>query len=77
MSPFACPEGLLADPPSPADYEGTMSLQRVIDGERTFIEWSVTLDAAPDEADAWRGLLEAMIPEWTGSLRRSLDRGAA
>jgi hypothetical protein len=77
MSPFVCPEGLLADPPSPANYEGTMSLQRIIDGDRTFIDWSVTLEASPEEADAWRGLLGAMIPDWTASLRRTLDRRAA
>jgi hypothetical protein len=51
-----------------------MHLQRIVDGERTFIEWSVVLDTAPEEADSWRELLQSWIQVWTGSLRAALDR---
>ena len=39
-----------------------MHLLRIVDGERTFIEWSVALDTVPDEADSWRTLLMSWIP---------------
>jgi hypothetical protein len=35
--------------PSPARYEGTIALTRIIDGERTFIEWPVDLETSPGE----------------------------
>lgn len=74
IAPFAFPTGLIPDTPSPAHYEGTMHLLRIVDGERTFIEWSVTLDAVPGQADSWRTLLLSLIPDWTESLRRTLAR---
>jgi hypothetical protein len=74
LSPFAYPDGVVDEPPPPATYEGTMHLLPVVDGERTYIEWSVSVDAAPAHADSWRKLLLNLIPEWTGSLQRTLDR---
>ncbi|MBI2717010.1 MAG: SRPBCC family protein [Rhizobiales bacterium] len=71
---LAFPPGRVADPPSPTGYEGTMHLRRVIDGERTLIEWSVVLDTAPGEAEPWHALFQSWIPEWTDSLRRTLAR---
>lgn len=73
VDPFTFPIGLLPETPSPAHYEGTMHLLRIVDRERTFIEWSVTLDAQPMEAPRWRNLLLSLIPDWTDSLRRTLD----
>jgi hypothetical protein len=63
--------------PPPATYQGTIRLLAVGGGDRTSIEWSVSVDAAPAHADSWRTLLKALIPEWTESLRRTLDRRAA
>jgi hypothetical protein len=77
MDPFAYPIGLLPETPAPARYEGTMHLLPIIDGARSFIEWSVTRDALPDEADSWRDVLLQLIPNWTESLRRTLARGAS
>ena len=74
LSPFAFPDGVIAEKPSPVDYEGTMRLFRVVEGTRTFIEWSVTLDAAAGEAEPWRTLLETLIAAWTASLARALAR---
>jgi hypothetical protein len=71
---FAFPSGQIANPPSPAGYEGTMHVQRIVDGERTFIVWSVDIDTAPGEEEPWLTLFQSWIPEWTDSLRRALAR---
>lgn len=76
IDPFTYPAGLSREPPPPARYEGTMHLLPIVDGTRTFIEWTVTLDAAPAHAQTWRSLLLTLIPEWTDSLRRALARRA-
>jgi len=55
-------------------YEGTMSLRSVVEGNRTFIEWSVALDTEPQDAEPWRALFQSWIPEWTGSLAKTLAR---
>lgn len=70
VDPFALPDKGL----SPVRYQGTMHLLPVVEGARTFIEWSVELEAAPNEAPQWRDLFMSMIPDWTDSLRRTLDR---
>ena len=62
--------------PSPTRYEGTIQLHRIVDGDRTFIEWPVILDTAPGEEEPWHELFMAWIPEWTDSLRRTLAREA-
>jgi hypothetical protein len=73
VDPFPFPDGVVAEPPPPARYEGTMHLLPIVDGDRTLIEWSVALDATPEGAVPWRSLLMSMIPQWTDSLRRTLD----
>ncbi len=70
---FTFPTGVLDEAPAPAPYEGTMHLLPVVDGNRTFIEWSVTLHTLPNEAEQWRSLLLSLIPIWTESLRNALD----
>jgi len=60
--------------PSPVGYEGTIHLIRIVDGERTFIEWPVILDPAPGEDEAWHALFMEWIPQWTESLRRTFAR---
>jgi hypothetical protein len=76
IDPFAYPAGLSHESPPPAQYEGTIHLLPIVDGARTFIEWSVTLDAAPEHAETWRSLLLTLISQWTDSLRRALARRA-
>jgi hypothetical protein len=51
-------------------------LQRIVDGQRTFIEWSVAFDAEPGQADSWRDLLLSLIAAWTGSLKGALARNS-
>lgn len=72
IDPFAYPGELSHQSPAPVRYEGTMHLLPIIEGTRTFIEWSVAFDAAPGDVETWRSLLLTLIPEWTGSLRRTL-----
>jgi hypothetical protein len=74
MELFDFPAHQMADPPTPVRYEGTIHLLPIVDGNRTFIEWPVTLDTAPGEEEPWRELFMSWIPEWTDSLRRALAR---
>lgn len=76
LEPFAFPPGRLAEPPSPAAYEGTMRLYPGPEN-RTRLDWSVILNTAPGEEAPWLELFEDWIPEWAGSLRRTLDGTAA
>lgn len=74
IDPIDFPPGMSPTPPSPTSYEGTIQLHPIVDGNRTFIEWPVVLDAAPGEEEQWHALFMAWIPEWTDSLRRTLAR---
>ena len=67
---FDFPAGAMTDPPTPVRYEGTIHLLPIVDGNRTFIEWPVTLHTAPGEEQPWQALFMAWIPQWTDSLRR-------
>jgi hypothetical protein len=77
IEPLPFPPGLSSEAPAPTRYEGTMRLLPVVEGNRTFIEWAVTLDTAPQDADRWRALFESWIPDWAHSLERALGRHAA
>jgi hypothetical protein len=70
IDPFALPDKKL----SPVHYRGTMHLLPVTEGSRTFIEWSVELDGVSSEEQEWRDIFLEMIPDWTSSLKRTLDR---
>ena len=74
IDPLAFPSTQTAGAPAPVRYEGTIQLHRIVDGDRTFIEWPVRLEAAAGEAEPWHLLFMAWIPEWTDSLRRTLAR---
>ena len=49
IDPFAFPAEGEAGTPQPARNEGTIQLRRIVDGDRTFIEWPVVLDPASGE----------------------------
>lgn len=74
IEPLPFPAGLLLEAQAPVRYEGTMHLLRVVEGDRTFMEWSVTLDTAPQDADRWRAVFQSWIPDWTNSLGSALTR---
>jgi hypothetical protein len=77
IEPFPFPAESQPDVPAPTRYEGTMHLLPIVEGNRTFIEWSVKLDTAPQDEDRWRTLFQSWIPDWTHSLERALGRRAA
>jgi hypothetical protein len=67
----------LTEAHSLARHEGTMRLREVVEGNRTFIEWSVALDAEPQDAERWQQVFQSWIPDWTHSLARTLARRAS
>lgn len=77
IEPLPFPAGIVAEPPSPTPYQGTMHLIGITEGDRTLIEWAVALDPAPQDAGHWQTLFQSWIPEWTNSLARALARRAA
>jgi len=76
IEPLPFPAALSPGSTAPTRYEGTMHLLPVIEGNRTFIEWKVELDSAPQDADRWQTLFQSWIPDWTHSLERALGRKA-
>jgi hypothetical protein len=74
IEPLPFPPDLETEAPAPTHYRGTMHLLRVVEDNRTFIEWTVTLDVAPQDAERWRTLFESWIPDWAHSPERTLDR---
>ena len=76
IEPLPFPDAL-AEEHGPVRYEGTMRLREVVEGNRTFIEWSVALDAQPQDAERWQQLFQSWIPDWTHSQARTLARRAA
>ena len=76
IEPLPFPPDLAPGEPSPVSYEGTMRLYGIVEGDRTFIEWSVALRTEPRDADRWHAVFQSWIPDWTHSLARALARRA-
>ena len=74
IEPLPFPSDLVLEAPARTRYQGTMHLLPVVEGNRTFIEWAVTLDTEPKDAERWRTQFQSWIPDWTLSLERALDR---
>jgi Polyketide cyclase / dehydrase and lipid transport len=77
IEPLPFPAAEKAEAVSPTAYEGTMQLTRIVEGNRTFIEWSVALETVPQDAERWHQMFQSWIPDWTHSLARTLARHAA
>jgi hypothetical protein len=77
IEPLPFPSAGTPQAVSPTAYEGTMQLARIVEGNRTFIEWSVALQTEPQDAERWQELFQSWIPDWTHSLERALARGDA
>jgi hypothetical protein len=60
-----------APPPSPIDYEGTLRVTPVVEGDRAFVEWWVAYECKPEERERWNAFLEGAIAQWVGSLERT------
>lgn len=77
LSPFAFPASdQHTDSPTPINYEGTLRITPVVDGDRAFVEWWLTFDCSPDERDRWDEFLVGAISQWAGSLERTVCAGA-
>lgn len=77
IEPLTFPSASTPEAVSPTAYEGTMQLTRIVEGNRTLIEWSVALQTEPQDAACWQTLFQSWIPDWTNSLARTLARNAA
>ena len=75
IEPLPFPSAL-AEARGPVRYEGTMRLYGIVEGNRTFIEWSVALDTEPQDAERWHQVFQSWIPDWTHSLARTLARAS-
>ena len=73
LEPFEFPARGAAAPAPPINYEGTLRLTPVVDGDRTFVEWFVDFDCAGSHVERWHSKLMELIPLWVGSLRDVLS----
>lgn len=55
-------------------YQGTGRVTPIIDGNRAFVEWSVTFDCPGDEQDNCTKALKEAMPQWLKSLRAVLEK---
>ena len=55
-------------------YQGTARVTPIVDGNRAFVEWSVTFDCPAKEQENCTTLLEEAMPQWLKSLRAVLER---
>lgn len=58
--------------PSPLqvqNYEATLRVTPIIDGNSAFVEWSATFDCAPSEHDRWVEHFRKSFARWLESLR--------
>jgi uncharacterized membrane protein len=55
-------------------YQGTGRVMPIVDGNRAFVEWSVTFDCPAEEQANCTKLLKEAMPEWLKSLRAVLER---
>ena len=74
LEPLPFPNSDVPEAVSPTAYQGTIHLVPIIEGNRTFIEWSVALESAPQDVERWHALFQSWIPDWTNSLVRTLAR---
>lgn len=65
------------DSPLPVrNFEATLRVRPVVDGDRAFVEWWATFDCAAEDHDARIASLRDSFAGWLESLRRSLARSA-
>jgi Polyketide cyclase / dehydrase and lipid transport len=55
-------------------YQGTGRVTPIVDGNRAFVEWSVTFDCLAKEQENCTKLLKEAMPQWLKSLRAVLER---
>ncbi len=60
--------------PSPVhNYEATLRVTPISDGNRAFVEWWATFDCPNDEYDHWKTFYTNSFAKWLEELRSHLD----
>jgi len=54
------------------NFQATLRVTPVIDGDRSFVEWWATFDCDPAQGDALAATLRGWFGDWLESLRRTL-----
>jgi hypothetical protein len=60
--------------PGLQDFQATLRVTPIVDGDRAFVEWEATFDCNADQRDALKSHLRNAFTKWLGSLRRSLQK---
>ena len=60
--------------PGLQDFQATLRVTPIVDGDRAFVEWEATFDCNADRRDALKSHLCNAFAKWLGSLRRSLQK---
>lgn len=55
-------------------YQGTARVTPIVDGNRAFVEWSITLECPAEERKNCITALDEAMPQWMKSLRAVLKR---
>jgi hypothetical protein len=73
LNPFPFPADAGQGGPRAAaiEYEGTLKVTPVIEGDRAFVEWSVAYECGREERAQWDAFLVGAIGQWTASLERA------
>lgn len=58
-----------------ADYEATLRVTPVTDGDRAFVEWWAIFDCTPEERARWTTFYAESFATWLASLRQHLEHG--
>jgi hypothetical protein len=54
------------------DFQATLRITPVVDGDRAFVEWAATFDCDPACGEELTGTLRGWFGKWLESLRKTL-----
>lgn len=60
--------------PGLQDFQATIRVTPIVDGDRAFVEWTATFESHAERRDDLRDFLAGAFAKWLGSLRRALER---
>jgi hypothetical protein len=60
--------------PGLQDFQATIGVTPIVDGDRAFVEWTAAFESTADTRDTLRDFLAGAFAKWLGSLRRALER---
>lgn len=58
------------------DFQATICITSIVDGDRSFVEWWATFDCEPEKRDERVAFFRDAFAGWLESLRRSMRRRA-